>query len=78
MPLFTIDRETHLISGLATPFRVDPFGTYLTAYHVLECPEKKQISMFLINSNTDVIDLIDAKATMTGSNFHFGNMIRPI
>lgn len=43
VPLFTIDRETHLISGLGTSFRVDPFGTYLTAYHMLECPEKRQI-----------------------------------
>ncbi|MCA9421939.1 MAG: trypsin-like peptidase domain-containing protein [Nitrospira sp.] len=43
VPLFTINRETHLISGVGTSFRVDPFGTYLTAYHVLECPEKRQI-----------------------------------
>ncbi|WP_447965291.1 S1 family peptidase [Nitrospira sp. Ecomares 2.1] len=43
MPLFTINRETHLISGLGTSFRVDSFGTYLSAYHVLDCPEKRQI-----------------------------------
>lgn len=36
IPLFFIDRETEEISGIGTAFSVDPFGTYLTAYHVLE------------------------------------------
>ena len=36
IPLFSIDRHTEEISGIGTAFRIDPFGTYLTAYHVLE------------------------------------------
>jgi len=42
IPLFSMDRETHLVTGLGTAFRVDPFGTYLTAHHVLECSETGQ------------------------------------
>ncbi|MCB9973554.1 MAG: trypsin-like peptidase domain-containing protein [Rhodospirillales bacterium] len=41
IPLFSIDRETQEISGIGTAFRVDPFGTYLTAYHVLESRETR-------------------------------------
>ncbi|QDF38816.1 hypothetical protein FJN17_15330 [Bradyrhizobium symbiodeficiens] len=34
--LLSIDNRTHRISGLGTSFRVDPYGQYLTAQHVLE------------------------------------------
>ncbi len=36
IPLFQIDRQTNLVYGKGTGFRVDPFATYLTAYHVFE------------------------------------------
>lgn len=41
IPLFSIDRQTEEISGIGTAFRVDPWGTYLTAYHVLESRETR-------------------------------------
>lgn len=34
--LWSIDNRSQHISGLGTAFRVDPFGQYLTAQHVLE------------------------------------------
>jgi serine protease Do len=34
--LLSIDSRTHHVSGLGTAFRVDPFGQYFTAQHVLE------------------------------------------
>jgi serine protease Do len=43
IPLFTVDRETELVSGLGTAFRIDPFGTYLTAHHVFECSKTKNV-----------------------------------
>ncbi len=39
IPLFEMCRETHRVSGLATAFRIDPFGTYLTAHHAFEIGE---------------------------------------
>lgn len=36
IPLFRYNEETDEINGLGTAFRIDPWGTYLTAYHVLE------------------------------------------
>lgn len=41
IPLFAIDRQTEEISGIGTAFRIDPWGTYLTAYHVLESRETR-------------------------------------
>src|SRR5947207_2973687 len=36
IPLFQIDRQTNLVYGKGTGFRIDPFATYLTAYHAFE------------------------------------------
>lgn len=42
IPMFSIDRQTGEVSGIGTAFRIDPFGTYLTAYHVLESRETRK------------------------------------
>lgn len=36
IPLLEIDERSGLAAGLGTAFRIDPFGQYLTAQHVLE------------------------------------------
>ncbi len=41
IPLFTTDDTANEIVGIGTAFRVDPFGTCLTAYHVLESRETR-------------------------------------
>ncbi len=36
LPVITVDREGGLLTGLGTAFKADPFGTFLTAEHVLQ------------------------------------------
>lgn len=36
LPVLTVDKETGFLTGLGTAFRVDPFGTFVTAEHVLK------------------------------------------
>jgi serine protease Do len=36
LPLFYYDKSTELLSGLGASFKIDPFGEFLTAQHVLE------------------------------------------
>jgi len=39
IPLFIRDENSGVVNGLGTAFRIDPWGRYLTAYHVLEHPK---------------------------------------
>ncbi|WP_380784342.1 hypothetical protein [Sphingomonas sp. R86520] len=34
--MITVDREGGLLTGLGTAFKADPFGTFVTAEHVLQ------------------------------------------
>ena len=43
LPLIRYDEETDTIKGLGTAFRIDPWGTYLTAYHVLESSKNSSL-----------------------------------
>src|SRR5260221_1993654 len=36
LPVLTVDKNDSFLTGLGTAFRVDPFGTFVTAEHVLK------------------------------------------
>jgi len=36
LPILTIDKDSGFLTGLGTAFRADPFGTFVTAEHVLK------------------------------------------
>src|SRR5258708_1761479 len=36
LPVLTVDKNDSFLTGLATPFRLYPFGTFVTAEHVLK------------------------------------------
>jgi serine protease Do len=36
LPLFEVDNQTQLLTGLGTAFRIDPYGAFLTAQHLVE------------------------------------------
>jgi len=36
LPVLTVDKESGFLTGLGTSFRADPFGTFVTAEHVLK------------------------------------------
>lgn len=49
LPVLTVDKDSGFLTGLGTAFRVDPFGTFVTAEHVLkdhfETPELREAAV---------------------------------
>lgn len=49
LPILTVDKDSGFLTGLGTAFRVDPFGTFVTAEHVLkdhfETPELRETAV---------------------------------